>query len=291
MNLEFDRRSILGGVGIAAGMASLSGCAEGMRGLPFMSGSGQAPGLDTVEDQIKNILRMSASLEPEDCPWSFNGTIYGVVEGEQPRPLFDFQGMEVYFVTQISENEYEMTGNTVTYFKDVETKEFIYDFENPYTGKKIDVPASVQGGGPGRGFTYEPTGIRPTFLKDRMPDAVPNLDWHIVANKVWVHSTRSYPPGMTPPRAERQTTFADKKEFDDPSVAKLSSVFSSTFFVPWLKWFEMGDRPGHMVWHAGGAKLDGFDDLPAEYKARVEKEYPERMTGKPEAGTGGKKVE
>ena len=53
----------------------------------------------------------------------------------------------------------------------------------------------------------------------------------------------------------------------------------------------MGNRKGHMIWHAAGAKIDSVADLPSPYRERVEKEYPERLTGKPEAGTGGKKVE
>jgi hypothetical protein len=40
---------------------------------------------------------------------------------------------------------------------------------------------------------------------------------------------------------------------------------------------EMGDRPGHLLWHAAGAKLPGLDALPDEYRKRAEKEYPERL--------------
>ena len=56
MTLDLDRRSVLGGVGIAAGMVSLSGCAEGMNGLSFLPGSSEAPDLSSTEVQIKNIF-------------------------------------------------------------------------------------------------------------------------------------------------------------------------------------------------------------------------------------------
>ena len=232
MSETYSRRSVLGTVGIAAGLVPLAGCADGAAPLAFLSGGGaELPDMSTPEAHLKNILRMSASLEPEDCPWAFNGTIFGLVEGEHPRPLFDFQGMEIYQVTQLSENVYEMTGNTVTYFKDHKSKEFIYEFENPYTGKTVEVPPSVQGGGPGRGFTYETTGVRPTVLREVMPDSPLQFDWNVAAGKVWVHSARSYPPGMTPPRAERQTTFVSLKKFNNQNIAKLPCVFSSTFFA------------------------------------------------------------
>ena len=46
---------------------------------------------------------------------------------------------------------------------------------------------------------------------------------------------------------------------------------------------NMGDRPGHVIWHASGVKLRSIDDLPAEYRDRAEKEYPERMSANPGA--------
>ena len=44
---------------------------------------------------------------------------------------------------------------------------------------------------------------------------------------------------------------------------------------------DMGDRPGHLVWHAGGAKLRSIDELPAEYRRRAEKEYPALLSADP----------
>jgi hypothetical protein len=49
----------------------------------------------------------------------------------------------------------------------------------------------------------------------------------------------------------------------------------------WLKWMNMTDEPGHVIWHASGAKLRSLDELPREYRERAEREYPERMTAKP----------
>ncbi len=124
-----------------------------------------------------------------------------------------------------------------------------------------------------------------------MPDDPPNFEWEAVEGTVWVHSSRVYPPGMTTPRAERQTAFALLKEFLDPDAKRYSAHFSSTFFAPWLGWMEMEDRPGHMIWHAGGVKLSSIDQLSPRYRERIEREYPERLTGLPDAGSGGKEVE
>ena len=63
------------------------------------------------------------------------------------------------------------------------------------------------------------------------------------------------------------------------TVKLIVSVAASQLPVtmPWLAWMEMGDRPGHLLWHAAGAKLPGLDALPDEYRQRAEQEYPERL--------------
>ena len=71
--------------------------------------------------------------------------------------------------------------------------------------------------------------------------------------------------------------FATVDDFTDPEVLRIPGVFSSTVTMPWLEWMEMGERPGHLLWHAAGAKLDSLDALPVDYRKRAEAEYPERM--------------
>ena len=72
--------------------------------------------------------------------------------------------------------------------------------------------------------------------------------------------------------------FVPVDKFNDPELGRLPTVFSSTVTMPWADWMEMGDEPGHLLWHAAGAKLGSIDELPADYRQRAEAEYPERMT-------------
>ena len=110
-----------------------------------------------------------------------------------------------------------------------------------------------------------------------MPDAPLKKWWSSAAGKVWMNNDTVYPPGLPPPRAQGQSMFASVAEFNDPDLQRIPSVFSSTVTMPWLEWMEMGERPGHLLWHAAGAKLPSLDGLPVEYRKRAEKEFPERM--------------
>jgi hypothetical protein len=232
---------------------------------------------------LTNLLRVSASLDPEDCPWYYNGTIFGIVGEEAPRPLYTFRGMEIYQTRKINDGNYFFTGGTVSFITDLETGDWLYKFQNPYTGKTNDVPAAVQGHNPERGFNYTVNGVEPNWAADRIPDKPLKLWWTAAGDYVWLHNETVYPPGMPPPRKQRQTNFSRRDHFTDPSVRKVPATFTSTFFSPWPRWMEMGDRPGHTIWHASGAKLNSVEDLPPDYYARIKAEHPRRMTAIPDA--------
>ncbi len=278
---EINRRDMMFGAG---GLLVAAGCAEAVTTLPDVSGiSGNASlSINTPEENLRSVIRMTGSLDPVDTPWWYNGTMYAIVGEEQPIPIMKFEGMEIYWMRKISDAEYELTGNTVTFFRDIETHAFLETWQNPFTGKTVEVKDAVQGGGKGRGFSYATNGIRPMSFKDKIASSPLQLEWSYARDTLWMHNQTVYPPGMPPPRAQRQTMFAPINDFVDDSVRSLPSVFSSTVFMPWLKWMDMGERPGHVVWHASGAKLRSLDDLPAEYRARAESEYGDRMSANPD---------
>ncbi len=265
-----DRRELLSGLAIAG---------LGLAAMPATSMAKDAAlPLNTPEENLRAIVRVSASLKEVDCPWYYNGTIFGVVGEEQPRPLFNFTGMEMYRMIRIAPDEYEMIGNTVTFFRDFETNVFLYDYKNPYTGATNKVEAAVQGGKAGRGFEYSVRGIRPKMAKDKFPDQPLKMWWTAAGDYIWLHDSTVYPPGMQAPRMQRKTNFIRRDQFLDPKVDSLASMFTAAVFMPWPKWMEMGERPGHIVWHASGAKLRSVADIPDEHRNRAMNEHPERMS-------------
>ena len=274
---SLSRRELLvttGGIVLAGSACTLPDTSE--------PGAGDLD-LNTPEQNLRAFIRMQASLREEDVPWWYNGTIYGVIgEEKNPQALLRFEGMEMYWVSHLDDGSYELTGNTVTFFRDLDGH-MIDRFDNPYTGKTNSVSPAVQGGGAGRGFNLSVNGVRPTRALDQIPDQPLKKWWSQGADFVWLNNETVYPPGMSAPRAQSQSMFVPVDAFRDKSVLRLPSLFSSTVFMPWLRWLEMDGHPGHLVWHAAGAKLASIDQLPAEYRQRVEQEYPERMSANPRA--------
>jgi len=232
---------------------------------------------------LRQIVRMQGSLREQDVPWWFTGVIFAVRgDHETPRPLVRFEGMEIYWFKHTSAG-YQLGGNTVTFFRDYETNEFLYEFRNPWTGKIVAVKPAAQGGN--LGFSYSVQGIWPVSL-DGTPMGEPKraplrLQWHSMGDHVWLQHQTVYPPGMPAMHGQRQTIFARAGDVREGKFDALPATFSSTVFMGWLKWMEMKGEPGHVVWHAAGVKLRSIDELPREYRERAEREYPERMSAKP----------
>ncbi len=280
MNTEYSRRALLmtsGGLLLASAEGALPDSAAVTPG---------AVELSSPEANLLGFIRMMASLAEVDVPWWYNGTVYAVIgEAQNPQALFTFEGMELYLVTHLDDGTYELTGNTVTFFRDFNGN-WLHEYANPFTGKMNEVGAAVQGGGPGRGFNLSVDGVRPTKLREQIPDVVLKRWWSVAGDQVWMNNDTLYPPGLSAPRAQSQTMFASVKDFNNSEIASLPAVFSSTVTMPWQEWMEMGDemgdemeedRPGHLLWHAAGAKLHSTDELPLDYRKRAEAEYPERM--------------
>jgi hypothetical protein len=279
-SLTSRRTFTLGALNIGAGLLALGAASDA---LPRVAGSLPAgvPDLSLPANNLRALVRMTASLTERDVPWWYDGTIFGVVPGENPRPLVKFEGMELYWMQHLPGGAYELTGNTVTFFRDVDTGAMLSEFRNPYTKASVAVSPAVQGGGPGRGFNYSTKGIRFTRLLDQLPENPLVLDWTFARDMVWLHNWTRYPPGLPPPRWQQQTMFASQADFLNAKLDSVPVVFGSTVHMPWLKWLDMGDRPGHVVWHAGGAKLNSIDELPAEFRRRAEKEYPSLLSANP----------
>ena len=235
------------------------------------------------EDHLRNMVRMQGSLNEEDVRWWFTGVIFGVRgEGETPRPLVRFEGMEVYWFAHRG-LDFQLGGHTVTFFRDFETGEFLHEFANPYTGKRDIVKPAVQGGN--LGFAYTRDGIWPVRL-DGSPFGTPvkkplRVQWHEMGPHVWLQHQTVYPPGMPALHGQRQTIFAQRDALLDADQKSVAASFSSVVFMNWLKWMDMKDQPGHVIWHASGVKLQSMDQLPRSYRERAEAEYPERMSARP----------
>ena len=228
MSMKLLRREFLMGLGLATVLAS-----DKTESMVSGTVPSSAPDLTLPVNNLLSLMRMQSTLGNEDqVPWHYNGTLYFQKGSEQPIPMVKIEGMESYKVIPQDDGSYEILGNMLTFFRDVDSGEMIRDYRNPYTGKVNKVSPNIRRASLGRGMNISTMGSRPTSFIDQMPDKPLILDWTFGPKTVWLHNQTSYPPGLSPPRVQRMTMFAPLDEFLDPNNLSLSTMFTATVLMP-----------------------------------------------------------
>ncbi len=270
MALKIQRRNFILGLGLASLMSHEEVNARVTGIIPD-----NIPDLNLPVNNVTNMLRMQATIgNEEQIPWHYTGILWAQKHSEQPIPMVKIEGMESYKVIPLEDGSYEILGNMVTFFRDIETGEMIDEYKNPFTGKTNKVEPNLRKATSiGRGLNISTMGIRPTSFIDQMPDKPLLIDWNFGADTVWMQNQTAYPPGLTPPRLQRFTMFSPLDKFVDQSILSLPTMFTATVLMPYLHWMDMDDEEGHTLWHASGVKLNDMSELPEEYSSRLMSEY------------------
>lgn len=282
MSIKIQRRDFLLGFGFL-------GLMQANQLSAMVSGSvpKNIPDLSLPLNNVLSLLRMRASLGNVDqTPWHYNGTLYAQRNSEQPIPMIRIEGMESYRVIVLEDGTYEIIGNMLTFFRDLETGEYIDEFKNPITGEINKIKPNTRRASIGRGMNVSSMGVRPTPFIEQMPDKPLLIDWSFGPETVWMQDQTSYPPGLNEPRLQRMTMFAPLNEFTNPDIQSLSSAFTATVLMPWLPWMNMDDYEGHTLWHASGVKLKTIEELPSDYYERMMNGYSQYSGFNLEEDTG-----
>lgn len=268
-----SRRTLLTGISALGFGAALQA-----RVSPVYAG-GWSPG--DPADQWRHMVRMQMSTRAEDVLWWYTGRIYAQVGNAAPVHLFNLEGTEIYWPRPLADGSFSVSSRTLTFFRDKQSGEMIREYKNPYTDELISVSPNRLGGKDGA--SYAAAGLR--FTGEGRPErpAAPWVaEWHRSGDQVWFTSGRAL-DFLPQPSLETMTVFCPLASFTDTRIVKLPTMFSSTYLSPWMGWMNMGDRPGHLVWHSSGRKLGSVDEIPDEYRRRVEKEYGGVLTAAPES--------
>lgn len=252
----------------------------------FARASAGTAGLDLADsdEAFAAMLRMQGRLDGRDAPWWYFGRIYGVVGDASPRLLVRFEGLEIMRLTAVGEGEYAATGATTSFFQDPVSKQVLSRFDNPYTGRTNAVAPNLLAGTADPVAFYSKRGVRPARVSARdWSYAGQHLSWDFHGELVWLSHDRVYPPGLRQPAGESSVARARLADLGDRSRPFVPAGFSSTYFAPWPRWMEMGDRPGHVIWHADGVKLESVEALPASFMERMRREHPDRLMALPPA--------
>lgn len=270
-----SRRSVLAGVS-ALGFAGVVQAADG----PAEMSADWLPG--PPGDRWRHLIRMQSSTRSEDVPWWYTGRIYAQLGDQAPQHLFNLEGTEIYWPRELADGSFATSSRTLTFFRDKDSGDMIREYRNPFTGALNKVAANRLGGPDDSIYSAAGWRFAEPALSDTAEPEAWQVEWRRAGDLAWYTSSR-FSRILPQPWLESMTAFCSEAALRDTTIHNLPSHFSSTYLSPWPRWMEMGDRPGHLVWHSSGRKLASAAEIPAEYRRRVNAEYGGVLTAHPDS--------
>jgi len=236
--------------------------------------------LNDPRSSAQGQVKLNATLDGSPAFWSYSGIVYAVLPKTRPVPLLRVTGCQANWAEIQSDGSFRMAAPLLTYFRSIETGDYLDAFENPFSGRRNEVHPNQFGGAVRALYPADGSAMRiageiaasqsaPEGFKTAAPTAaIGRVEWALTRDVV-VLNTDQFFDVKTQPQGEAQTRTADRIRFFDRRVKQLAARFSATTISPWLKWMDMGDAEGHLVWHTSGEKLFSAVDLPEDYRARA----------------------
>jgi hypothetical protein len=208
------------------------------------------------------------------------GYAYAFIPGQRPQKLFGIEGYNVRRRIETPEKDgYFIATREVVFYTDANTGQIIWEWDNPFTGKKDEVFH----------ISNDPVNFRVRIRdgkhisvsldgKREFGEPSPPQEW----DDYYVFHSDVFPfyplPGWDKnyTAAELFDTYISKADRYRDGPAKVMT--SWTRVGPWLPWLRMDGHEGVMVYHARSDRLASWDQLPAHIRQVVKEKYPIYLT-------------
>lgn len=252
-----------------------------------------APSPDPVSgfstaDKVRAFVKATSSLKEEKVIWRTRGVILAYIPGKTPVPILRFKGCEQQWTRPTGDASFIRFGSNINFLCDPETDQILDTYKNPLTGKTNTVKHYVNRVPEGQ--TISEKGVILNVIQQAYPDFYTSskfeMDIAVVEDVMAFRGDTEWPPDLrAPPSGSVQTFFASVSAVLDPKTTSVPSHFAGHVLMPWYPWMEMGDHPGHMLWHATAYKVSSYDAIPADYMAKVTRDHADIFEKSPELDT------
>jgi hypothetical protein len=283
------RRAVLGGLaagaaGFGSALVPASATAAGGVPVPGVPAGVAHRGMPTTSrfltfrdpvEEFRAHFRFERDLRDESqvVTW-YHFTVFAVPEGARPVPVVRYEGMEFSYFRRLKDLVWRIHAHNVSFPRRLEDGAFATEIRNPVTGATVSPVTMMLTEDPG--VLYGPQGYLPLDSRDRQ--WLPSIrTFRLDGDSVVVDHTRPTPASWPTQFIETSSSWAARRDFDDPRVTSLPCGTSGFYLAPWSKWLQMGDVRGHTVSSWVGRKLGSIDELPQEFRARLERERPELL--------------
>jgi len=198
--------------------------------------------------------------------------------------LIPFYTMNNYIVQKwvpAEDGHFEVEHYEVAYYAKFDTNEPIETWKNPLTGEVVELPHFVLGPvpryyGPSNtdsedSFASDPLNI--TMIGDRV--FVPTLTSFAIDNVLTPEEWGPYSNGPTIFWDSMAVYSANVKDVFDDTLTHADAEIHMQNLISWSPYLKIGQHPGRTMVRAYGKHISGYDDLPDDIRAGLEKYTPE----------------
>jgi hypothetical protein len=255
--------------------------AAGSLAVPSALAAASGAGSDFSEPRtlLQAYRRIRYSAGPDVTFWWMRATKYGLVN-HQLTPLF---GMEIGNFSRArttGPDSFAATALEMVFFTDLKSGERVEAITNPYTGERIARPDSLVGPAT---ITYNLAGASyPSALPGVKFDIRPSTAMFAVeGDDVWLRDDTATTVTAADTGAPQfvvsdwSTYHCSRAALAQAGVASVPGEVSFNSVSSWIKWMNMGDRPGNMLSRGTGRKYARLADLPESFRKILKARQPE----------------
>lgn len=263
------RQALAGAAGVAGGLTL---------GQVAAAGGHSSLDLDSPQGNLTALLKLQADISGADVISGFPGEVWGWVPGKGNTLLFRSYGIGASHVEEVADG-WRFYHRELLYYTDPQTGEILEEWENPYTGKRVEVmhilndPVhrfyALEMGRFSFPWPYNVVGDDLVFrisVFSFRDSVMPRIDYPLHSNNDMYQA------------AELWTMNGRVSEVMNPDITSASCVTAWSRVGQWLPFMEMGDAEGVMVYHSDSYKfLEGVSQIPRQYREYTEKNHPKYL--------------
>lgn len=233
--------------------------------------------LHAPADNYQAFMRTRGDISGEEVVYYWTGEIHSFVPDQQSVHLFDVAGYNIARFEEYEEG-YLMLSREVLLYLDPETGEILREWFNPFTGRSEQVVHAwndpVNGEMPRSDGNWE-FSMPFTDLGNGM------ISWDL---RILVTYPSPLPASQFPEFSgsdlyqgcELFGFIVSKDDLENTELTSVPASLTWTRIGQWLPWMRMADKPGYLIYHCSGSKLEGgYPALPAYLREFVELLHPE----------------
>ncbi len=225
---------------------------------------------DPLEHQRASWRILRNLSDDADVLFWYHFTMFAVPAGQRPEPVVRWEGIEFSHHRKLRDGVYRVHGHNLSFPRDLRTGRWTSQAVNPISGAMLSLAPMVLTEDPGYVYTLE--GVVP--LDD--PEALPRARYEqflVEDDLVKIEQVRLAPASWPATFVETSCNWSSRRLFEDPEIRSLPAGTAGGYVFPWPAWMRMDERPGHMFATWNGRKLEGVEQLPAEFVRRAEPEH------------------